>query len=753
MKKTIRYMLLAIGLVLILTGCGTRETQNTPDTDGTNGAEGTRNPQGPGDAAGSGRQDNSLDVYSAVVRLPLQVETPANALEGGGSRLFLGDAGAYYFKKHLFENVAECWDELSYVTAEGQTGSQNFDRENQVWDIGPVVGQDHYVTFEAQALEGGEDYRYYLMERDGSHEPLGEFSLDFLGESDFSQVIMSLSCFAVDQAGVVHLVQHTQEAWQYLLASKEGEILAEYAMEEGNIGGLVPLYDGRVAFWVTNGNGIGASLQKSLQYMDRETGRPVLLAAPEEDVYCLTLLDEKTLLYADPEGVYRSGLSGKDPELLYHWMDHGIAVQEVPAIQADEEGQIALIYKEAGAYQYLCLNPTTEEVEIREITMAVSPYRMSVYQPLVVAFNKQYPGYHITLKSDYEETALLTELIAGSGPVLLDTRLTGFEEQEKLWEPLDTVMEQAGILEELQPSVLEMGKIKGTLYGIVTDFRLRTLVTGDPDLKDWDYAAFLQSIEDRPGLEAIFNFYGGDYGGYFIMSILSHGLEDAYFLDGETGTTDFDSREFRRALELAKRYCVREEGVSPGRSLLEGKVLCNELYINKPEDLALYRVCYGQDANYIGYPTKDGSTHFLESGGSPLAVRRTATQEEKEVAFAFINLCLSYEGQTQAAKDLNFGLSVRRDVLEEQIAAMNEDTMVHVSGFDGITLGDDLDVERDRKTLLDMMQTARSLQYFPLELRSIMFEELEQYFSGAITEDMLIDHLESRVGLYLGERN
>ncbi len=749
MKKTISYILLTVIFVLALGGCGTKETQNYDRTDGT---EGTGNPQGAGDDKNPGRQDNSLDAYSAVVRRPLQVEAPANALAGGGSRIFLGDTGAYYFKKHLFENVEECWDELSCVTVEGQKVSQRFDRENQVWDVGPVAGLDHYVTFEAETLEG-EEYRYFLMERDGNHEPLGEFPLNFPGESDFSQVIMSLSCFAVDHSGVVHLVRHTQEAWQYLLVSKDGEILVEYVMEEGNIGGLVPLYDGRVAFWTTNGNGIGASLQMSLQYMDAETGRPVLLAAPEEDVYCLTLLDENTLLYADPEGVYHSGLSGKNPELLYRWIDHGIAVQEVPAIQADEEGKISLLYKDAEKYHYLRLEPTTEEVEICEITMAVSPMRMSSYQPLVVAFNKQYPGYHITLKSDYEQTALLTELIAGNGPVLLDTRLTGFEEQEKLWEPLDTIMEQSGMMEELQTSVLEMGKINGTLYGIVTDFRLRTLVTGDPDLKDWDYAAFLQCIEDRPELEAIFNFYGGDYGGYFIMSILSHGLEDAYFLDGETGTTDFDSREFRRVLELAKRYCVREEGVSPGRSLLEGKVLCNELNINKPEDLALYRVCYGQDANYIGYPTKDGSTHFLESGGSPLAVRRTATQEEKEVAFAFISLCLSYEGQSQAAKDLNFGLSVRRDVLEEQIAAMNEDTMVYVSGFDGITLGNDLDIERDRKTLLDMVATARPLKYFPVELRSIMFEELEQYFSGAISQDMVIDHLESRVGVYLGERN
>ena len=50
---------------------------------------------------------------------------------------------------------------------------------------------------------------------------------------------------------------------------------------------------------------------------------------------------------------------------------------------------------------------------------------------------------------------------------------------------------------------------------------------------------------------------------------------------------NFDSSDFRKALELAGKYCVREEGVSPG---------------------------------------------------SPLVVRRTAAEEEKEAAMAFIRL-------------------------------------------------------------------------------------------------------------------
>ena len=98
-------------------------------------------------------------------------------------------------------------------------------------------------------------------------------------------------------------------------------------------------------------------------------------------------------------------------------------------------------------------------------------------------------------------------------------------------------------------------------------------------------------------------------------------------------------------------------------------------------------------------------------------------------------------------------MSVRRDVLEEQIAGMDENTSAFAAGFDQITLGKDLNVALDRETLLDMLEKARPARYFPLDFRSILFEELDQYFSGGITEDKLIDNLESRVGLYLGERN
>lgn len=549
----------------------------------------------------------------------------------------------------------------------------------------------------------------------------------------------------------------SEEGIQYLLVSQEGEILAECNPAGGNYTRkLVTLYDGRVALLsAAGGSGGGVTLE----HMDAETGSLVKLAGwenPEENPWYVTLLDEETLLYADKEGICRSGLSGKNPEFLYRWSNHGILAHGVSAMQVSGEGRIALIYSDSENENYLCLEPATEDVAVCEITMGVSPGVTESYKWAVAEFNKRYPSCHIELvEYGYQDTTLLTQLTAGKGPVLIDTSMVNFEDLEELWEPLDTVMEQLGVMEGLQPAGLELGRINGTLYGMARDFGLSTVIALDPDLKGWDYDTFFHCVQDRAELEAVCNYYNFDGGGFnHLIDLLNHGLDDSYYLvpDEETGKMHFDSDRFRRFLEMAEKYFAGEEDVLVGSSLMEGRALCNVVSVTSPGHVAAYRIAFGEDAYYVGYPTGDGAAHFIDAS-SMLSIRRSAAKEEKEAAAAFITQCLSYEGQKQAAADSNFRLSVRRDVLEEQIAAMGKER-VHIfdSDLDDVRLGSDLDIERDRETLLDMIDRARPVRELPDELQDIIYEELTAYFAGNITEDMLTDHLESRVGLYLGER-
>ena len=101
-------------------------------------------------------------------------------------------------------------------------------------------------------------------------------------------------------------------------------------------------------------------------------------------------------------------------------------------------------------------------------------------------------------------------------------------------------------------------------------------------------------------------------------------------------------------------------------------------------------------------------------------------------------------------RSMSYNLSVRRDVLEEQVASMPTVSYLYLIGE--VKIGDNMDIERDRATLEELIESARPRNGFPRELSDILWEELDQYFAGSITEDMLMEHLENRVGLYLGER-
>lgn len=321
----------------------------------------------------------------------------------------------------------------------------------------------------------------------------------------------------VDAQGNLHMITSRDDnSHHYYIVASDGTFLMEVSPKEGFLEGKTPdlffLYDGRV----------GMRLGEQLQCVDVETGQTEVLANIKEDYrYCI-LWDEKTLLYADGKGLYRSRLSGENPEILYTWSNHGISASEIRAMQVTESGGISLIYMDYKGANYMRLTPTTEEVEIQEITFGVYG-NGSQYQAAVAAFNKRHPAYRVRINT-YElyDTGLLTELAAGKGPVLVDTLLTGFENNAEWWEPLDEVFRQMKLDEELIPKVLDAGRINGTLYGVVTDFSLNTVVTFAEEPVEWDYDTFLDCFDENgPSIKSVYTPIYGTGGYSFIATFFT----------------------------------------------------------------------------------------------------------------------------------------------------------------------------------------------------------------------------------------
>ena len=751
MRKKLLCCILVMALTFQLGGCGETNSPETVDNSGTMETEST-------DPAGEDFflsledlpwQDNSLDAYSAVLNVPLQYTEPEGAVGGGNCMYFLGSTGASVFKKHLFPTAADNWDEIKTFTDQG--GETSFHRAfregvtNQAWVAGGIAGSDHYMLMDIERNDDG-SLSYRFFETDETMQVLNSFYVDCLDKNDYE---VPNQLFA-DAGGNLHMItsRNSDSTKHYYIVAPDGTLLTETSPKEGFPVGQTPdlilLYDGRVGTW----------LGDKLQCVDVLTGETELLANVKASWRSCTLLDEETLLYADGMGLYRSGLSGQNPELLYAWGNHGISVSQIETMQVTGSGEIGVIYMDYSGANYLKLTPTTEEVEMLEITFAVSVGASQKYQAAVAAFNKMHPTYRIRLQDyGYSDTTLLTEMIAGKGPVLTDTLLVGFEDNAEWWQPLDELFRQMDLDEELIPQVVNAGRIDGTLYGVVTDFSINTVVTFLEEPDEWDYDAFLSCFdEDDPSMKSAYNPLSGSDGYTFIAAFFYHGLQEKYLFDAENGTTRFDSEEFRKILRLARSFIDRERQGS-SEDLRQGTSPCAVAYIDDPGDLACLRIWGGDTLKFIGYPSGEGSKHYLDCG-KPITVRANATAEEKQLACSFLRFLLSYDTQLEAvsATSNNFHMSVRKDVLEAQINRMDEYSGTHLQGFPQFYLEDQVDNELDGATLYRLLEQAEPEQSMPRELVNIFSEELDDYLSGNITEDMLIEYLENRVGLYLLEQ-
>lgn len=755
----------AILLAAFLCGCGPKEQpEPEPAT-----AEGTGELRAAIEELKHGTiQENSMDPYMASLDTLLQTEESKRASEGRSSRSILGSNGVFLFEKE----ASGTWDELLFVNGGEGKVRETLELEGQisVQGIGPVAGTDHFLALEIEYREAGD--RCFLAEIDENGRKIREIPLKFTENADsVEEAVRCISQFAMDGMGKVHLVLKAADGWKYCLLSEDGELLTEYSSGNKDVLELIPVYDDKIVIWegteeereIWKAVGNEASMETSVMYLDAETGKAEEVTVLEKGVYCFTLQDDRTLLYADQEGVYRRGLSEKEPEPLYLWANHEIRVEDVYAMEAGAQ-EIRLVYGDGEGSRYLCLKPSSgEETEgVCEITFAVSREGGDVIMPLVAEFNKQYPGCRIKIRANADETALLTELIAGKGPVLLDTGLIGFEDQEELWEPLDSVFEQLGITEDLWPAVLEAGRINDIQYGVPLCCQMITLAVAGTKQADWDYDTFLSELEEyldaNPDAEGVFN-SSDHYGIYFIEDFFMHGLNDSLFWNTEKGTTDFDGERFRRVLKIARENVEKKKvGFNTMQKLLDGKIFCFEVYLSDMYNFISNRIAYGDRINYIGFPTWNGAAHTIYSWNT-LAIRKTASEKEKLAAYAFLDFCVSHAMQEKlikTAESKNLVLSsVRKDMVETSLKLLKErEESVRLADGSSVSIADYIDVERDVVILSEMYENAiaRREPPVPRELLEILETELGQYFDGTITEDMLIDRLENRVGLYLNER-
>ena len=705
-------------------------------------------------------EDNTMDDWQAVINVQVKELKADGEQLGGNMTCFVCEGGAVRFKNHLLGSNKTDWSGVNGVTASGEEFAKEITVGSnrgsmQIDYLGPISGKKGYVAF---ANEYDEEYNvtgnlFYMLDAD--FRKTQEISTK-IPVTNNPMAIMG------DAMGNVHVIyrEKASDHSKYDVFSNTGERVFE---TYGDYVGLRMFCNGQVVACeeIITGNSVEGErivkvdLEKKLLMEIGVLNNKIIRDETDMKEYSsfyVTAFSENGLAWCGREGLYLCDSKGENTKLAYRWSNHGIVMSQwsVLGLCATENDTIAILYRDNGGLRYALLKPTIQKKEVMSITFAVTSFDKDAYVQAAADFNRMYPAYNVEIKDDFDKTNLLTQLGAGTGPILVDTRLTGFDELEKLWQPLDGFLEMSGIADEIFPETLGFGKIGEKTYGIVSHFFIQTLVSSDSELRDWDYASFLNNVEKSEG--AVFTaewFHAPSDERAYYFNVFINGLDDNAYFDVDQDTTIFGTTEFERMLRLSSK-AENCPGMENGETLRNGEALCEIVNVSGVEGLINLRAREEAGEVIIGYPTKNGARHLL-SAPSPIAIRRTATDEEKKIAYTFLKVLLSYETAAASVKGNSYSkYSVRKDVLAEQFedyAHMQAANMEY--GID-ITMPK-VDSDKEIGFFEELLRNSAVRKYFPKDLQNVFDEEIGDYLKGNINEKVLSEHLNDRVWLYLKE--
>lgn len=540
-------------------------------------------------------------------------------------------------------------------------------------------------------------------------------------------------------------------------------------LEDCSFEKFIPVNEGRIAF-ETKEAPANAANQENGQYLhkislfDESVDAVILLYEYDEidregknRIDATGVLDSERLIYATNAGLYLADYSfGNSVQISsYDTQAFGASPRVISMIRDDSEGFWVLMERilTGGAKPYL-QHYSKPSDQIQTIEMALDMTAgADIYSEAIVEYNKEHPDKKIVVKSDYDPTALRTKLISGDGPVLVDSSLLSFAGNEDMWEPLDSLYGEDGVAGNISEEVKGLLSVNGKSFAVSVDYYINTMassVIGD----DMSYSRLLLYLSENTNIKYLMdNELVPDVSVWLAMGMFGGNTDDSFFIDEETGETRFESDDFDTMLAAIDALSPKGGEVRYFEGMESGEVLYNFVGINTPIDLFFWNEMSKQGIDIVGIPKNNGAKNELCISHS-LMIRKSASADEKEIAMEFLKMLLSKEMQLKMTRSSNFHLSIRNDVLAEQIRTVKKGDLISMSFF---VTERDFFVENPDYFEVEsfwnrIMADSVSGIHADTGYKSILNEEFEDYFRGNITRDMLKDHLENRVNLYLREQ-
>ncbi len=394
-------------------------------------------------------------------------------------------------------------------------------------------------------------------------------------------------------------------------------------------------------------------------------------------------------------------------------------------------------------------------------------------------FNRNSSSYHVIVEyPNYADQVdfgnrMAVQIATGKGPDILYGYALSFVPDLALkggLEDLAPYMEKSGIQEEdYFPYAFSCMRDGEKIY----TFRLRETPSFScikKELLEGRDVSDIESLFDAllawEG-EALFS-YGRTSGSF--LRLFSHSEDYWGMIDWDNGTCDFNGELFAKMLQAAKRYGIPyDKSVSgdfpTGLGSVSKSIYCDLYHFKTSAEL--------EKMGLVNLDTFLGREGYPSAGGTDFALAINANSAQKEGAWEFISYLMSEEVQgllgdedmtnkKSYKKWIEWVLANMQDMDDDDVVGVDYGGTWRLTNGETIEANDVLytkkEITQERiEELLEMRENAvedTTMEYMRLKpIYNIIEEEAEYYFEGAKSLEEVVDIINSRVGLYIGEQH
>ncbi|MBQ9142999.1 MAG: extracellular solute-binding protein [Lachnospiraceae bacterium] len=430
------------------------------------------------------------------------------------------------------------------------------------------------------------------------------------------------------------------------------------------------------------------------------------------------------------------------------------------------------------------------EGEKYQITLGCNPNLMpQLLEAAIVDFNKSNQYYEVVVREyDWQEgqQRLEADLATGNGPDLFDLSMIYVDKlvRKGLVEDLSPYLEdgQGMEREDIVASVLLCNTKENVLTCIPPRFTV-DIMLGKKSLigekSSWTVEDFLKCVENNEGMQIAnsnYNAYNSELKNRFsiIYTAVYKGIDN--FIDVENNKADFDREEFVNLLTLAKEYQADAFDYESQSNFLtqvqEEKLLLCFNGITSVSDYMLSQAAVEQEAQFIGFPTYDGSSCY--GIRNYISYGMNVESQVKAGAWAFLEFLISYRLSDPMLDSYGFYTSAK--ALEEQFAEAMEKEYEKDSNWEVLIGTDGEPVEAPKWNRSDFGEQNKIEAYAAREkdienlraiidgasyayglnsnsIYQIVQEEVYHYLGENKSPEETVSLIQNRVQLYLDENN